>query len=74
MGNKDSALRERKSEREFIENEMGRPYGKEILDIEEKIIKLKLEMESLLRKRYLIEEKERKEKEEKEKEKNIQIK
>ncbi len=28
MGNKESAIRERKSEREFIENEMGRPYEK----------------------------------------------
>ena len=66
MGNQNNTIRERKNEREFIEREMGRPFGKEILDIEEKIIKLKLEMESLLRKRYLIEEKERKEKEEKE--------
>ena len=62
MGNQSEThiYRAREKAREFIEKEMTRPYGKEILEIEGKITELEKKMGELLIKRYEIEEQRRK--------------
>ena len=67
MGNKneDRVLEARERTRRFIEKEMSRPHGKEIIEIEEKIMELTKRMDHLLMERYEIEK--RKEEEEKQK-------
>lgn len=52
--------KDKENARYFIEREMGRPYGKEILEIESQIAELKQKMIQLLKKRYEIEEQKRK--------------
>ena len=70
MGNKneDRVLEARERTRRFIEKEMSRPNGKEIIEIEEKIMELTKRMDHLLMERYEIE----KRKEEKEKQNHQQ--
>ena len=72
MGNKNEneerVLDAREKTRRFIEKEMSRPHGKEIIEIEEKIMELIKRMDHLLLERYDIE----KRKEEKEKQKHQQ--
>ena len=69
MGNKNEneerVLDVREKTRRFIEKEMSRPHGKEIIEIEEKIMELTKRMDHLLMERYDIEK--RKEEEEKQK-------
>ena len=69
MGNKNEneerVLDVREKTRRFIEKEMSRPHGKEIIEIEEKIMELTKRMDHLLMERYEIEK--RKEEEEKQK-------
>ena len=76
MGNKNEneerVLDAREKTRRFIEKEMSRPHGKEIIEIEEKLMELTKEaieltkrMDHLLMERYDIEK--RKEEEEKQK-------
>ena len=67
MGNKNEDRVQEASERtrRFIEKEMSRPHGKEIIEIEEKIMELTKRMDHLLMERYEIEK--RKEEEEKQK-------
>ena len=57
MGNKneDRVLEARERTRRFIEKEMSRPNGKEIIEIEEKIMELIKRMDHLLLERYEIE-------------------
>ena len=63
--NENRILRAREETRLFIEKEMSRPHGKEIIEIEEKIMELTKRMDHLLMERYEIEK--RKEEEEKQK-------
>jgi hypothetical protein len=61
-------LETREKTRRFIKKEMSRPHGKEIIEIEEKIMELIKRMDHLLLERYEIE----KRKEEKEKQNHQQ--
>ena len=64
MGNKneDRVLEARERTRRFIEKEMSRPHGKEIIEIEEKIMELTKRMDHLLMERYEIEKRKEEEK------------
>ena len=52
--------KDKENARYFIEGELGRPYGKEILEIESQISQLKQRMIQLLKLRYEKEEQKRK--------------